>query len=180
MFRYGTCVCNRVSVHLVFLSVKAGRDPSLNVVLLEDAASIIGVCIAASAIMTSSYLQSTIPDCIGSIAIGCLLGGVSMFIIRTNTVCWSFKEKKYVTVFKAHLVGQSIPKEKIDEMVETLQKDPAVGSVHDVKATMMGIDKQRFKAEIDFNGRNITANYLETCDVCVTFYTFNSVTLYLA
>jgi hypothetical protein len=37
--------------------------------------------------------------------------------------------------------------------------------VHDVKATVLGTDKQRFKAEIDFSGRNITAKYLKQCDL---------------
>ncbi len=70
------------------VSVKTGRDPSLNVVLLEDTASLFGVCIALGAVTLSGYLQSPIPDSIGSIAIGCLLAGVATFIIRQNTVLY--------------------------------------------------------------------------------------------
>lgn len=33
-------------------------------------------------------------------------------------------------------------------------------SVHDVKATALGVEQSRFKAELDFNGREITRAYL--------------------
>ena len=78
-------------------------DPSLNVVLLEDSAAVVGVAIALGAVTTSSLLNSSIPDCIGSIAIGVLLGTVATFIIRTNA---------------AHLVGRSLPKHVTDDIVE--------------------------------------------------------------
>lgn len=38
-------------------------------------------------------------------------------------------------------------------------------SVHDVKATILGPEKHRFKAEIDFDGRNITRAYLDDIDM---------------
>ena len=39
-------------------------------------------------------------------------------------------------------------------------------SVHDGKATSMGVEKSRIKAEIDFNGRSITKAYLnEHCQM---------------
>ncbi|PIO54629.1 hypothetical protein TELCIR_24002, partial [Teladorsagia circumcincta] len=33
-------------------------------------------------------------------------------------------------------------------------------SVHDVKATALGVEQSRFKAELDFDGREITRAYL--------------------
>lgn len=39
-------------------------------------------------------------------------------------------------------------------------------AVHDVKATSLGVETSRFKAEIDFNGREITDNYLkQSCNL---------------
>ncbi|KIH48120.1 hypothetical protein ANCDUO_21814 [Ancylostoma duodenale] len=35
-----------------------------------------------------------------------------------------------------------------------------VPSVHDVKATALGVEQSRFKAELDFDGRAITRAYL--------------------
>ena len=37
--------------------------------------------------------------------------------------------------------------------------------VHDVKATVMGVGHDRFKAEIDFGGREVTRAYLDTQDL---------------
>ncbi|KHN87885.1 Zinc transporter 9 [Toxocara canis] len=126
-------------------------DPSLNVVLLEDSAAVTGVAIALTAISLSSIFKSSIPDCCGSIMIGCLLGTVASFIIRTNA---------------AHLVGRSLPKRITDDIVCRLQNDPMIRSVHDVKATALGVEQSRFKAELDFDGRAITNKYItEACYV---------------
>lgn len=65
----------------------------MNVVLLEDVAAMTGVGIALLCVSLSSYLQSPIPDAVGSILIGGLLGCVAVFIIRSNTT---------------HLVGQYV------------------------------------------------------------------------
>lgn len=48
----------------------ANEDPSLNVVLFEDCASIVGVLVAGAAIGLSHVLESPIPDALGSIVIG--------------------------------------------------------------------------------------------------------------
>ncbi|PAV56556.1 hypothetical protein WR25_23857 [Diploscapter pachys] len=127
--------------------VKTSADPSLNVVLLEDTAAVSGVIVALTAVTLSSVLNSPIPDCCGSIVIGMLLGTVASFIIRTNA---------------AHLVGRSLPKRITDDIVCRLHNDPVIRSVHDVKATALGVEQSRFKAELDFDGRAITRAYLQT------------------
>ena len=67
------------------IQVGQGYKPNVNVVLLEDLASVLGVCVAGTAMGLSLYLQSPIPDAIGSLVIGCILGGVASFIIYSNT-----------------------------------------------------------------------------------------------
>ncbi|CAI4226604.1 unnamed protein product [Auanema sp. JU1783] len=125
--------------------VQTAGDPSLNVVLLEDTAAVSGVVVALGAITLSSVLNSPIPDACGSIVIGVLLGTVASFIIRSNA---------------AHLVGRSLPKRITDDIVCRLNNDPVIRSVHDVKATALGVEQSRFKAELDFDGRAITRAYL--------------------
>lgn len=71
---------------LLYEIVFRGRDPSVNVVLLEDAAAVLGLTIAASCISLSHYTGSSLPDAVGSLLIGSLLGGVASFIIYTNTL----------------------------------------------------------------------------------------------
>ena len=98
MFNYNVLVYSRA-------------DPSLNVVLLEDTASVTGGFIALGAISLSSYFDSPIPDAAGSIVIGTLLGVVASFIIRSNAT---------------HLVGRSSPKRTTDDIVEILENDPVI------------------------------------------------------
>ena len=81
-----------------FEFVIGGYDPCVNVVLLEDVAAVAGVVIAGGAMGATSLLNSHIPDAIGSLAIGGLLGIVASFMIYTNTTA---------------LVGRSIPEEKL-------------------------------------------------------------------
>jgi zinc transporter 9 len=65
--------------------VNHGYKPNVNVVLLEDMAAVLGICVAATAMSLSIYLHSPIPDAIGSLVIGGILGGVASFIIYSNT-----------------------------------------------------------------------------------------------
>jgi len=67
-------------------AVYYGRDPSTNVVLLEDFAAVLGLVIAASCISLTHYTGNPLPDAVGSLLIGTLLGGVASFIIYTNTM----------------------------------------------------------------------------------------------
>lgn len=56
----------------------------MNVVLLEDFAAVVGVAVAAVCMGLSSVLQNPVPDAIGSLLVGGILGGVASFIIYSN------------------------------------------------------------------------------------------------
>ena len=66
----------------------------------------------------SLHFNSHIPDAIGSILIGGLLGSVASFMIYTNS---------------GALIGRSIPEEKIRSINTALEGDIMVRAVHDVK-----------------------------------------------
>ncbi|XP_064200341.1 proton-coupled zinc antiporter SLC30A9, mitochondrial isoform X1 [Anguilla rostrata] len=130
--------------------VMQSRDPSTNVVLLEDAAAVLGVILAASCMGLTSLTGGQTTHCLGSLGVGTLLGAVSAFLIYTNTEA---------------LLGRSIQAEHLQKLTEFLENDPAVRAIHDVKATDMGLNKVRFKAEVDFDGRVVTRAYLEKQDI---------------
>ena len=67
-------------------TVLHGNDPSTTVVLLEDMAAVLGVICAATCMSITYYTGSPTADAVGSLLIGSLLGGVSSFIIYTNTI----------------------------------------------------------------------------------------------
>jgi len=125
--------------------VWSGWDPCVNVVLLEDLAAVAGVVIAASCMGLSHYTGSHIPDAMGSLAIGGLLGSVASFMIYSNS---------------GALVGRSIPDDRIEEINRELEGDIMVRQVYDVKGIDMGNGVVRYKAEIDFDGRELARSYL--------------------
>nr|XP_004658728.1 zinc transporter 9 isoform X2 [Jaculus jaculus] len=129
--------------------VMESRDPSTNVILLEDTAAVLGVTIAATCMGLTSVTGNPMYDSLGSLGVGTLLGVVSAFLIYTNTEA---------------LLGRSIQPEQVQRLTELLENDPSVRAIHDVKATDLGLGKVRFKAEVDFDGRVVTRSYLEKQD----------------
>ena len=81
----------------------------------------------------------------GSIVIGLGLANVAWFIIRSNT--------KY-------LVGQSISQDTVMDIQDALEDRNTVKAIMDVKATYLGPDRVRLKAEVQFDGRQVAKNYL--------------------
>ncbi|XP_067137926.1 proton-coupled zinc antiporter SLC30A9, mitochondrial [Centruroides vittatus] len=130
--------------------VLRSRDPSLNVVLLEDLAAVIGVIIAGSCMGLTSYMGNPIYDAAGSLLVGGLLGTVASFIIYTNI---------------AALVGRSIPADTMLQINKELENDVMIRALHDVKATDMGNNFVRYKAEVDFDGRELSRSYLDSQDL---------------
>ncbi|KAL1122476.1 hypothetical protein AAG570_002807 [Ranatra chinensis] len=127
-----------------------GQDPSVNVVLLEDMGAVLGVGVAASCMALTSHYGSHIPDAVGSLVIGGILGAVASFIIYTNV---------------AALVGRSIPHELLECINSELEADVMVRAIHDVKGIDMGNSLIRYKAELDFDGRELARAYLDTQDL---------------
>jgi cation diffusion facilitator family transporter len=64
--------------------VLATSDPTLRAVVAEDAAALIGLLLAAGGLAARELTGSSIPDAIGSILIGALLGAVAILLINRN------------------------------------------------------------------------------------------------
>lgn len=130
--------------------ILTSQDPSVNVVLLEDCAALLSIVVTASCIGLSAYTGSSKPDAIGSLLVGGILGAVASFIIRTNVTA---------------LVGRSISQEFLDKINYELESDVMIRGIHDVKGIDMGNSLIRYKAELDFDGRELTRLYLDHQDL---------------
>lgn len=130
--------------------VMEAKDPTVNVVLVEDAAAVMGVLIAGSCMALTSYYDTPFYDSVGSLLIGSLLGTVAAFIIKTNS---------------AALVGRSIHESQLNRINSKLEEDVMIRAIHDVKATDLGNNVIRYKAEVDIDGRQLTRHYLDTVDL---------------
>lgn len=73
-----------LNVWSLLVSVLRGQDPSVNVVLMEDLAAVIGVGVAGVCMGLTVHYGSPIPDAVGSLLVGGILGGVASFLIYTN------------------------------------------------------------------------------------------------
>jgi len=123
-----------------------GSDVTNVAVLMEDGVAVVGCAIAAGCLLASDITGNPVYDSCGSIVIGCLLGGVAMTLIQKN---------------RDLLVGSALPESRISRVVAMLETDPVVFSVHDVKAIIIGSDRGRFKAEINFDAEILARRCLE-------------------
>ncbi len=129
---------------------REGPDPMGVAVLLEDGAAVLGVLIAATAVGLTMVTGSPVWDAIGSIIIGLLLGAIAVFLIRKNM---------------DYLLGRAVSPELQQKMLDVLGQQPSVEAIHDVKATVIGTDHIRFKAEIEFDGEELARRWLAEHDV---------------
>ena len=64
--------------------VMATSDPTLRAVFAEDSAALAGLVIAAAALAADQLTGSAVPDAVGSILVGLLLGVVAVVLINRN------------------------------------------------------------------------------------------------
>lgn len=60
---------------------------------------------------------------------------------------------------------RSIPQEYLDKISAELESDVMIRAIHDVKGIDMGNSLIRYKAEVDFDGRELTRSYLDKQDL---------------
>ncbi|KAF8567429.1 zinc transporter ixodes scapularis zinc transporter [Paragonimus westermani] len=125
----------------------AGVDPSTSVVLLEDFAAVLGVLVAGSAMSITALTGFALPDAVGAIGVSAILAAVAALIIHTNTEM---------------LIGRAIPADKQEAIMRLIDNMKIIRGTYDIKATMIGGDAMRFKAEVDIDGRELTRRYVET------------------
>ena len=121
-------------------------DPMTIAVVLEDGVAIIGVIVAALGIWMSYYTNNFIWDGIATLIIGLLLACVAITLITKS---------------KGLLLGKAVYQDDHREIVQLLTKNKIINRVFDVKSAIIGPDIIRFKAEIDFDGRELTKTLFE-------------------
>jgi zinc transporter 9 len=118
--------------------LRQSSDPTLLAVLFEDCVACLGVVIAIAGIGLSYAFHSPIPDAIGSILIGALLGFVAVWLALRN---------------RSLILGVAIPQVEEEKMIAWLKSQPCIEHVKEVQTRVVGSDQFSLKAEIDFNGR---------------------------
>jgi cation diffusion facilitator family transporter len=111
------------------------RDPTVNSVLLEDTAALIGLAVAALGVGLHQLTGDSLWDGIASMIIGTLLLGVSFTLGRA---C------------KNLLVGQQADVRLVRAIEEWLEQQPEVDDVVDLLTMMTGTDSILLCARVDF------------------------------
>lgn len=142
----------------------------------------LGVVVCSTCMGLTHVYGSHIPDAVGSLLVGGLLGGVASFIIYTNVaglVGRCVDTKWIIKIFTSPEVtwklqntnsfgvcfARSIPYDQLEKINSELESDVMVRAIHDVKGIDMGNFLVRYKAEIDFDGRELTRSYLDKQDL---------------
>jgi cation diffusion facilitator family transporter len=112
-------------------------DPTLRAVVFEDSAAIAGVLIAAAALGIHQFTGSSVPDAVGSILIGLLLGGVAVVLINLN---------------RKFLVGQLAEPPIRAAVLKELQGDPDVDRVTYLRLDFVGPRMLFVVGDVDLAG----------------------------
>jgi cation diffusion facilitator family transporter len=115
--------------------IRTPRDPTVNSVLLEDSAAIIGLLIAAVGVGLHQLTGSPVWDGAASIAIGALLLAVTFVLARA---C------------EGLLIGRQADRRLIDEFVLFLEAQDEIEDVVDVLTMLIGTESVLLCTRVDF------------------------------
>jgi cation diffusion facilitator family transporter len=128
--------------------LRTPRDPTVNSVLLEDSAAMIGLAIAAAGVGLHQLTGSAVWDGAASIAIGALLLAVTFVLARA---C------------EGLLIGRQADRRLIEEYVRFLEAQPEVDDVVDVLTMLIGTESVLLCTRVDFVDSFSAADLEQAC-----------------
>jgi cation diffusion facilitator family transporter len=108
---------DKLTLSVLVKELKENKDPIIITVLVEDAAALLGIMIAAVALLLSDITRNTAYDAIGSLLIGIVLMAFALFLAREN---------------RGMLLGESISKrdfKKIYDAIATIKEVRKIKSI---------------------------------------------------
>lgn len=117
--------------------VLATSDPTLRAVFFEDAAALIGLVLAGVGLALGQLTGSPVPDALGSITIGLLLGVVALDLVNRN---------------RRFLVGQEADPRVRTAAIEALLARPEVDRVTYLRLEVVGPRMISVIGDVDLSG----------------------------
>jgi cation diffusion facilitator family transporter len=127
----------RGSLRMVLELILNTSNPTLRAVFFEDAAALIGLLIAALGIGLHQTTGSALPDAIGSILVGLLLGVVAVVLIDRN---------------RRFLVGQAVPADIRQRILHLLLERSEVERITYLHLEFVGPSRVFLVAAVDMVG----------------------------
>eukprot|EP00931_Biecheleriopsis_adriatica_P088102 TRINITY_DN62486_c0_g1_i1.p1 TRINITY_DN62486_c0_g1~~TRINITY_DN62486_c0_g1_i1.p1 ORF type:complete len:613 (-),score=126.90 TRINITY_DN62486_c0_g1_i1:29-1846(-) len=129
----------------VFRYLREGRDVMSTATFTEAGSGVLSSCVGLLGLGLSYHLQNGVPDVAASVLMASMVCALSQFLLRKSGNA---------------LLGQTLPRWRVKELVRKLEAHAAVVNVYDVKTELVGMDTVRFKAEVQFNAQVITERIL--------------------
>jgi cation diffusion facilitator family transporter len=115
--------------------IQASKDPATFTVLIEDAAALAGIVVAAVATVLNRLLDAPVLDGIGSLVIGTILIGVAFLLARES---------------RGLLIGESADRVLLAKLRQVLKEDPAVVGIAKLLSMQLGPDDVLVNVEVQF------------------------------
>jgi cation diffusion facilitator family transporter len=115
-------------------------NPTLRAVFFEDAAALVGLLIAFTGIALHQITGSPVPDALGSIGVGVLLGVIAVVLINRN---------------RRFLVGQAVQPEIRNTALQMLLSEPDVERVTYLHLEYVGPERIYLVAAVDLTGDQV-------------------------
>ena len=128
-------------------ALHASKDPTTFTVVVEDAAALAGLAIAALGVYLSHLLQMPQLDGVASMLIGLLLAGVATILIRES---------------RGLLVGEGVRPDTASAIREMLAQEPSVQEVGPVLSMYIGPDEALVIVELRFAPQTPTTDAAQT------------------
>jgi cation diffusion facilitator family transporter len=124
-------------------------DTTVKAVVLEDAAALVGLVIAAAGLLGGQLTGSGVWDGVASLCIGVLLAAVAFELGRSNA---------------SMLIGRALPERMERELVGELERLPGVEQVLDLVTVLQGPREVLVAAKVDFRDAETAAAIERLCD----------------
>ena len=116
-------------------SLHTSKDPSVYTVLAEDGAALLGLLLAAAGVYASHALDMPVLDGAASVAIGILLAGVAVLLVRES---------------HGLLIGEGIQRETADAIVALAEAHASVDRAQPPLSMYMGPDEVLLAMNVEF------------------------------
>lgn len=127
----------------VFEHVLATSDPTLRAVFFEDSAALIGILLAGGGLALHQITGSPMPDAIGSILVGVVLGVVAIVLIQRN---------------RSFLVGQEADPRIRAAFIQALLDLPEVARITYLRIEVVGPRSVMIIGDVDLSGDDVESH----------------------
>lgn len=137
---------DKLTLSTLFTELKENKDPVIITVLVEDAAALLGIMIAAVALLLSDITGNSVYDAIGSLLIGIVLMGFAIFLAREN---------------RGMLIGESMSQRDYKKIYEAVVNIPEVKKIKSVRTMHFAAEDVLIAIEVNLI-ENLSTNTIES------------------